>query len=231
MKSNRVFILLIAVATILCLTACKKDVDVENEINNNTNNVIENVSGDENVSAENEISGDQDVISFESQFKEEIKDYAGYMTNIKMFLESEDESSYVEYGVSSFLGHLKNSKDPFASLSYMLKDVNNDGIDEIMLFDDTLADGMNDVIICMCTISGDGCHNVLNSQENMLYKLYENNIIGVEYPDIECINFFEIDNDMNFITVDSIDDTTPEENVQNILNKYKEAELNLNKVK
>lgn len=233
MKVNRIFMLLVALVAILTLTACKKDVEIENEVIDNNDNVVENVSGAENISTEIEISGDlqQEIMSFQSQFKEEIKDYTGYMTNIKLFLESEDESSFATYGVSNFLGHLRNSEDPFSSLSYMLKDLNNDGVNEIMLFDDTATDDMKDVIINMSTFSGDLSYNVLNSQENMLYKLYENDVIGVEYPKLECMTFLGLDKDMNWIIMDSIDASTSSGDIETILNKYKEAELDLKKVK
>ena len=235
MKVNRIFMLIVSLVAVLTLTACKKEVEVENEVTNN-NNVVENISGDENISPEIEASGDigdelvgQELTEFHGQFKEEIKDYTGYMTNIKLFLESNNNAT--DYGVSSFLAHLKNSEDPFSSLSYMFKDLNDDGINEFMLFDDTLSDDMKNIIICMSTLSGDLSYNILNSQENMVYRLYENDVIGVEFVDVGCMNFLKLDKDMNLITVDSIDASTSSGDAQNILNKYKEEKLELSKVK
>ena len=231
MKVNKIFILLMAMLTIFTLTACKKEKNENKVINNVNSNVVDDISGDDNVLGEFEMSGDyaREIMDFQSQFKEEIQDYAGYMTNIKLFFENSDSS--IEYGVSNLLNHLRNLKDPFDSLSYTLKDLNNDGIDEFMLFDDTASGDMKNSIINLSTKSGDLTYTVLNSQENMLYKLYDNNIIGVEFSDIECMNFFKLDKDMNLISVDSIDATTSSGDVQNILNKYKEAKLELNKIK
>lgn len=237
MKNNRIVMLLLAVVTIFSLTACKGNDDVENENTNpntNSNTIVDSisgdVSGDENTVIDFEIS-EEELLNFNNQFKEEIKDYIGYMTNIKLFLESSDEASYVDYGVSSFLTHLKDTEDPFSALSYMLKDLNGDGIDEIMLFDDTLQEDMKNIIISMSVLDGELTNNILNSQEDMLYRLYENNIIGVEMPSTNCMTFFELDKDMNLVPVDFIDVTTSSGDSQKILNKYKVADLQLNKVK
>ena len=231
MKVNKIFILVMAMVTIFTLTACKKEKNENEVINNVDSTVINDISGDDNVLGELEISGDyaREIMDFQSQFKEEIQDYVGYMTNIKLFFENNDNS--MDYGVSNLLTHLRNFEDPFASLSYVLKDLNNDGVDEFILFDDTASGDMKNSIINLSTKSGDLTYTVLNSQENMLYKLYDNNIIGVEFSDIEYMNFFELDKDMNFISVDSIEATTASGDVQNILNKYKEAKLELNKIK
>ena len=65
----------------------------------------------------------------------------------------------------------------------------------------------------------------------MLYRLYENDIIGVNFVDVGCMNFLKLDKEMNLITVDSIDASTSSGDAQNILNKYKEEKLELSKVK
>lgn len=231
MKFNKIFMIMIGLAVVLSLTACKNNVQTENQIDNNGEGIVSNNSGDKNDVSNLEFSGDLPTIGFESQFKEEIKNYATYMNNIKLFLESDNEEAYIEYGVSQLLKHLKDSADPFSALSYTRMDLNKDGVDEILLFDDTSNQEYKNVIISMLSISGDTSYNILNSQENMLYRLYENNVIGAEYPDVACFNFFELDENMNFITLDSVDATTSSGDVKTILDKYKEAELDLEKVK
>ena len=189
-------LMLIMAISMVCLVGCKKDDVTSNVPNVPTNNDATVVESGEVIPNESDISGDEifsgdmdammDVYETVKEIlPEEIKEYTPAFNGIYQYATSTEDISPIEFGVSTLLTHLKNDTDPLSKLSYALKDVNGDGVNEILLFDNTLED--KNVIVSMYTILGEEneFYHICNSQTNYLFKLCENNVIKTEYTDTE----------------------------------------------
>lgn len=235
MKKKNLFYIIAVLTIAMCLTGCQLNKKVEDKQDNIVSNFSGEVSGDSDVAISGDESGDiviNNFAEFESQFKDEVKPYVSYFNNIKGFLESGEKEKYPEYGVSVFFSDLFDKDDPFSNISYILKDLNNDGIEEILLFNDNADEENKNVILSICSIKNDDCYIVLNSQENMLFKLCEDNVIKMEIPDIEFTDFSKLDEKLDLVRLDTLEVGTSLSDAQALLNKYKEVELQeLNKIK
>ncbi len=236
MKKKNLFWIISVLTIAICLTGCKLNKKVEENQDDIVLKVSGEVSGDlaEIQNSGDGESGDEPIntfMEFESQFKEEVKPYVAYFSNVKSFLESGEKEKYQEYGVSVFFSDLFNKEDPFASISYLLKDLNNDGIEEILLFNDNANEENKNVILTICGFRNNDSYIVLNSQENMLFKLCDDNVIKMELPDIEFTEFSKLDENLELVRLDTIEVGTSLNDKQTKLNKYKEVNLELKKVK
>lgn len=231
MKKKNLFCIIAVLTIAMCLTGCQ----LNKKVDENQDNIISNFSGETSGELDEVISGEKfinDFAEFESQFKDEVKPYVSYFNNIKAFLESGEKENYQEYGVSVFFSDLFNKDDPFSNISYLLKDLNNDGIEEILLFNNSANEENQNVILTICSIKNDNCYIVLNSQENMLFKLCEDNVIKMEIPDIEFTDFSKLDENLDLVRLDTLEVGTSLSDAQVLLNKYKEVDLQkLNKIK
>ncbi len=182
-------LMLIMAVTMICLVGCGKEktqvnpnvpeapndiIDAEIKSGENSNELV-GTSGDvmlEEIS--NSYQRVQDILP------EEIQNFVPFICNIEMFFESENGANPIDYGVSSLLTNLKGKSDPYASISYLLKDLNGDGLEELMLFNNTATGKNKNAILSMYTIVGEEYNHILNSNENNLFKLCENNVIKNE---------------------------------------------------
>ena len=218
MQMKKKILMLVMAISMVCLVGCKKDEvtpSVPNVPNNNGTTVVD--SGDV-ITNESDISGDEiysgdieEIINayneVEKILPEEIKDYNPAFNAIYRYANATEEISIEELGVSTLLKKLKNSADPFAKLSYALKDVNGDGVNEMLIYDNSMEE--KNVIVSMYTLLGEEkeCYHILNSQTNYLFKLCENNVIKAEYTDVEdtgetFIAYHKLDKENNLQSIE-----------------------------
>lgn len=187
-------LMLVMAVLMVCLVGCGNDTKVQEKPITNNNEIVE-VSGESTkneamMSGEVLSSGDLDAImsayaSAESVLPEEIKEYTAAFYPIEVYSKGNSEEKPQEIGLSTLLEHLKNDSDPYSKLSYALKDVNGDGVNELLIYDNTMED--KNVIVSMFTLIGEDreCYHILNSQTNYRFKLCENNVIKNEFTDVE----------------------------------------------
>lgn len=207
---KKILMLVIAVLMV-CLVGCKKDAEIQEKPITNNNEIVE-VSGESTkneamTSGELLSSGDLEEImsaydSAESVLPEEIKVYAAAFYPIEVYSKGNSEEKPQEIGLSTLLEHLKNDTDPYAKLSYALRDINADGVNELLIYDNTLED--KNVIVAMFTLIGEDkeCYHIFNSQTNYRFKLCENNVIKNEFTDVEdtgetFVGYYTIDKEYN----------------------------------
>lgn len=225
-------LMLVLAVTMACLIGCgKKETPVVPNIPNQTDSTI--VESGENLNVTPDISGEQ-IVSGEAIAEEfdkyaelpnmlpdEIKAFASVFYNIELYL-SADNAEPNEFGVSSLIDNLRGKEDPYASISYLLKDLNNDGVEELMLFDNTATGKEKNVIISMYTIANDDCYHILNSQKDYYFKLCENNVLSndsiVDAQEIK--NYWDLNQDNSLEELESTSDN-------GTVVEYKEIELTL----
>ncbi len=187
-------LMLVMAVLMVCLVGCGNDTKVQEKPITNNNEVV--VGSGENTINETDISGDElssgDIENImtvyneiENMLPKEIKEYAAAFYSIEVYAAGNAKESLQELGLSTLLEHLKNDSDPYAKLSYTLKDINADGVNELLIYDNTIED--KNVIIAMFTLLGEDreCYHILNSQTNYRFKLCENNVIKNEFTDVE----------------------------------------------
>lgn len=228
-------LMLVMAVTMVCLVGCKKDDTQQNIPNNNdVTPVVESgdVSSNETIESGDEVffSGDIDIVSYQEVrdlLPDDIKDYTAAFNSIEIYINSKENLPSNDFGVSSLLTYLKNESDPYSNLSYALKDVNGDGVKEILIYDNNLEN--KNVIVSMYTLRGEEkeIYHVLNSQTNYHFILCENNVIKSELVDVEdtgetYVSYATLDKEYNFVNIEIPSGETP---------TYAEANLTKNPVK
>lgn len=227
MKNKKIVILLVVISMCLGLVACKND-DIENHYQS------PDISGDNANDESGEIlvnfeELEQEYFEFKSQFSEEVSDFIPALRSINEYLKAGEGANYMDYGVSSLLNSINRSEDYFSEMSYLMKDLNGDGINEFLLYSDT--EELKNTIIGMYTMNSGDCYCILNSHENMRFSLCENDVIKMELLNEEYTSFCKLNADFGLDTLEFVEKITPEADAKVILDKYKEAKLELKKLK
>ena len=170
MKSKKIIVMLIVTVMCLGLVACRKNNEEGNSNNSSSvedSSQIVGVSGEMNDDTSGEIRENDEVISseyfdFVNQFNEEIRDFHPALRTMDNYLKAGPDANYRDYGVSSFLNSVNRSEDYFSKMSYVLKDLNNDGCEEFLLYYD--SEELKNIIISMSTMIDGICYCVFNSQ-------------------------------------------------------------------
>ena len=160
-KKIRVLMIVLLIIVAICIIIFKKD----DEFKVTPNPVIPN----------NNLQIEDIEVSLE-----ELEEYRAAFNRMKLYFESTEDVDYKNQGISSLVIDLKGQEKPFESLSCTLKDLNNDGIKELLIYSD--KEELKNVIVSMYTLIGEEreCRHILNSQTDYYFKLCENNVIKNE---------------------------------------------------
>ena len=227
MKNRKLVILLVVVSMCLGLVACKKDkVEIQEQPLNISGEIGNYESGENEVDFE---ALQQDFSEFKSQFSGEVTDFLPSLYSIHQYMNAGEGANYMDYCVSSLLNSINRNEDYFAEMSYLMKDLNNDGIDEFLLYYN--SEELKNTIISMYTINSGDSYCILNSQDNMRFTLCENDVIKMELPNEGYTSFCKLNADFGLDMLEFVEKITPEAEAKAILDKYKEAKPDLKNLK